>query len=322
MDYRRQSSIVGEKLASNDRAMTPHFFVIGAQKAGSTFLLQCLGEHPQIFMPPAEIAFFEDSLYRPDSIADFEKHFVEAKADQVVGVKRANVLGHPECPARLKRHMPDLKLIAILRHPIERTVSAYYHYMASGFVPIVGIETGLRQLLDGQYDHLPRAAEIIDFGLYHKHLLAYERVFPRDRIHVTLLEDIRDNAQQTLEKIYKFLDVQLDFRPTSAKNQPMAAIYSLNRLRLRDALERHCRSHAPDGKYLTNRRGPLATPLYAASVVLDRFLWSRLFSANRPVLSASLTEQLIQIFRPDVDRLESWLGRPLGHWKVSGKTSQ
>ena len=42
--------------------MLPDFFVIGAQKAGSTYLLQCLGEHPQIYMPPDEVAFFEDSL--------------------------------------------------------------------------------------------------------------------------------------------------------------------------------------------------------------------------------------------------------------------
>ncbi len=46
--------------------MLPDFFVIGAQKAGSTFLLQCLGEHPQIFMPESEVPFFEDSLYLVD----------------------------------------------------------------------------------------------------------------------------------------------------------------------------------------------------------------------------------------------------------------
>src|SRR5690606_17419350 len=112
--------------------MRPEFFVIGAQKAGSTYLLQCLGEHPQIFMPPSEVAFFEDSLYSADRLGDFEKHFAPAKKGQVIGVKRPNLLGHPECPERLRRHMPDLKIVVTLRNPIERAVSGYFHYMKSG----------------------------------------------------------------------------------------------------------------------------------------------------------------------------------------------
>ena len=54
--------------------MLPDFFVIGAQKAGSTYLLECLGEHPQVFMPPAEVAFFEDPLYRSEDLAVFVRY--------------------------------------------------------------------------------------------------------------------------------------------------------------------------------------------------------------------------------------------------------
>ena len=201
--------------------MLPDFFVIGAQKAGSTYLLQCLGEHPQIFMPPAEVAFFEDSLYAAERIGEFEKNFQSARPGQVIGVKRPNLLGHPECAERLQRHMPNLKIIAILRHPVERAVSGYFHYMKTGMLPIASAEVGLRKILAGEYSHFPRAAEVLEFGLYGKHLMHYEKYFPRENFHVMLLEDMKQHAEDQLSALYEFVGVAADFRPESFDSRPM-----------------------------------------------------------------------------------------------------
>jgi hypothetical protein len=297
--------------------MLPDFFVVGAQKAGSTYLLRCLGEHPQIFMPPAEVAFFEDSLYSPERIGEFEKHFIPAKTGQVIGVKRPNLLGHPECPERLKRHMPNLKIIAILRHPIERAVSGYFHYMKTGMLPIKPAEVGLRKILSGGYSQFPRAPEVLEFGLYGKHLCHYAEFFPRENFHVMLLEDMKHDAEGQLSSLYEFLGVATDFRPDSFDSRPMKAPYSLARLRLWDALDRFCRTWSADGKYFERKRGPIASPLLALNNALDRLLWERLFPAKRPRLSAELQADLVDYYRDDAKCLESWLGRPLDCWNFS-----
>lgn len=294
--------------------MLPDFFVVGAQKAGSTYLLECLNDHPQIFMPPAEVAFFEDWLYSSERIGEFEKHFEPARPGQVVGVKRPNLLGYPECPERLHRHMPNLKIIAILRHPIDRAISGYFHYMKSGHLPVVPVEVGMRKILDGEYVHLPRAQDVLEFGFYGKQIQHYEQYFPREQIHIILLEDMKHDAAGQFAGLYGFLNVATDFHPDSFDSRPMKAPYSITRLKLWDALDRFCRKWTPDGKYFARSRGPLAGPLSAFNKTLDSVLWERLFPAKRPRLSADLQQELTSIYAADAKCLEGWLGRPLAGW--------
>jgi hypothetical protein len=294
--------------------MLPDFFVIGAQKAGSTYLLRCLKDHPQIFMPRAEIPFFEGSLYSADRIGEFEKHFKPAQPGQVVGVKRPDLLCSPECPERLHRHMPNMKIIAILRHPVERAVSGYFHYMKSGVLPIVPIEIGMRKIFDGEYSYISRAQEVLEFGLYGKHIQNYEKYFPRERIHVILLEDMKQNAEALIAGLYGFLNVATDFHPRSFDSRPMRSPYSLTRLKLWNFLDSFCRKWTPDGKYFTRNRGPLTGPISALNKVLDTVVWDRLFAAKRPKLSADLQGRLIDFYSADAKCLEAWLGRPLTGW--------
>jgi len=296
--------------------MLPDFFVIGAQKAGSTYLLQCLAEHPQIYMPPSEVAFFEDSLYDPQRLDWFEQHFNPAQPGQVVGVKRPNLLGRPECPERLHRHMPNLKLVVVLRHPVERAVSGYFHYMKTGFLPVRPVEQGLQELLDGKLpEGFPRAAEVLEFGLYHKHLSNYQQQFPAEQLHITLLDDLKPDPQQELDKLYAFLGVETGFKPPSVDSRPMAAPYSMTRLRLWNAVDRWCRVWSADGRYFHRRTDPLGQFVSRANAGLDRVLWRRLLPAQRPPLPESLQSALIEFYQDDVRRLSGMLGRPLTCWQ-------
>ncbi|MEX2171558.1 MAG: sulfotransferase domain-containing protein [Pirellulales bacterium] len=303
-------------------AMLPDFFVIGAQKAGSTYLLECLREHPEVFMPAAEIAFFEDPFYAESRLEQFESNFAAARPGQKIGVKRPNVLGCPECPERLKKHLPAVKLIAVLRKPLERTISGYFHYMASGFIPIANAEVGLRKLLAGEYEKYPRAHEILDFSMYGQHLERYIRTLDREQITVVLLDDLKRNQAAELARLYRVIGVDERFQPKASGGRPMQAIYSLPRLRMRVWMERASRGYGNDRAYTYGRRGLLATPCRVGAMAIDRFVLRPLFPAGPPEISAELTQTLQEKFEPDIERLEERLGRDLSHWKRSESASR
>jgi hypothetical protein len=210
--------------------------------------------------------------------------------------------------------MPNLKIIAILRHPIDRAISGYFHYMKTGLLPIVPIEVGMRKILDGEYGHLSRAQEVLEFGLYGKHIQQYAEYFPREQIHIVLLEDMKQDAVGQLAGLYEFLNVATDFHPQSFDSRPMKAPYSITRLKLWDAFDRFCRKWTPDGKYVSRSRGPLAGPLSALNNALDSILWERLFPAKRPKLSPGLQSDLTEFYAADAKCLQTWLGRPLTGW--------
>lgn len=298
--------------------MLPDFFVIGAQKAGSTYLLQCLGEHPQIFMPPSEVAFFEDGLYDREQMDRFERHFDPATPEQVVGVKRPNLLGLPEVPQRLQQHMPNLKLVVVLRHPVQRAVSGYFHYMKTGFLPLLPIEEGMPRLLSRELqdsDLYPRAGDVLEFGLYHKHLTHYQKFFPAEKTHIILLDDVRRDAQEELRRTYEFLGVDTGFQPPSVSSRPMGASYSILRLRLWNAVDRHCRVWSEDRRYFHRRGGLVGTAARKLNAGLDQHVWRRLFSASAPKLSQALESELTDFYRSDVQLLQGLLGHSTQNWR-------
>ena len=97
------------------------FIIIGAQKAGTTTLFKWLEEHPEIFTPHAkELPLLIDELYVQGfdkTMADF---FGEAPKDKLWGHAPPHYLVDPDVPERCKKHHPNSKIIAILRHPIKR----------------------------------------------------------------------------------------------------------------------------------------------------------------------------------------------------------
>ena len=103
------------------------FIIIGAQKAGTTSLFRYLNEHPNIYMPPGkENPFFSDNETFARGWAWYiNEYYNEAPAERVWGKATPPYMTYPGVPGRIRRILPDVKLIALLRNPLER---AYSHY--------------------------------------------------------------------------------------------------------------------------------------------------------------------------------------------------
>ena len=305
---------IARPIRGRETVMKLDFFIMGTEKGGSTYLLDCLREHPGIFMPRQELAFFENSFYDPDDTSEFTRHFSDAGSSMKLGVKRPSMLGHPEFGERLHRHFPESKLIGILRHPIERALSAYTHHRTINTIPNRSAEWFFNRILEGPIENYPRSSVVLEDGLYERHLRRLERFFPRDRILLLTLDEIREDDIGALRKVFRFLGVEEDFRPSSVKRQPMRAPYSPILAGYRRLQSLTLQSMTEDG-FMIRRKSPLLRPVHVACAAGYRFLEAVLPRGSKPELSPELRKRLFDFYEEDIAGLERRLGRELDAWR-------
>jgi hypothetical protein len=125
----------------NVRGALPDFLIIGAQKAGTTSLYQYLVRHPDIESATVKEVHFFDLKYGK-GLAWYSRFFPsegrrQARLAQtkelVTGEATPYYLFHPHVPERVARSLPGIKLIVLLRNPIDRAYSHYHHAVRHGF---------------------------------------------------------------------------------------------------------------------------------------------------------------------------------------------
>jgi hypothetical protein len=297
--------------------MSIEFIILGAQKAGSTFLHQCLREHPSVSMPVEEIPYFESPDYEGAGAGAFESRFGERRPGIVFGIKRPSYLARPEVPARIHAHLPAAKLVAVLRNPVDRAVSAYFHYMRNGFLPLQDVNQGLRSFLEGEIpEKYPAARDILEYGLYATQLRRYQPLFPAEQMRILLHDDIVDNGLKAVQGVYAFLGVDPEYVPRGIHSRPQAVLYDPVRLRLAIFAGRLRYRKSEDNRRVFVRSGawPSRFAIRAMSAV-DWHLLRKVFGNKKPILHADLRAGLLNHFRSEIDELEGILNRKLTAWK-------
>jgi hypothetical protein len=299
----------------------PNFLIIGAQKSASTFIHVCLAEHPEVFMPIKEITYFEDPDFREIKREEFERLFADVNGEKAIGIKRPNYLAKPEVPGRIKEMIPEAKLIAVLRNPVQRAVSAYFHYVNNGFIPPAPLEKSMTRLLDGEYKQsYPKSEEILEYGLYHKHLERYLSFFDRERILILFQDEIAKENLAQLRKAYQFLGIDDAYVPRQLNDRPQAVVYSIPRLKvLRLRNERLYDYNSDRTRLYIREQSRLDKAVCRTIDRLDRHLLSRVFGNEKPALGEELRRKLHAFYAEDVGRLEELLGVNLERWKYREK---
>ena len=296
------------------------YAIIGAQKARSTYLHQAIRQHPDVFAPRQEIDHFEDPAWRRRSALGFDRYFAAAAPGQVIGFKRPELLGRPECPARLARTWPDARLLLVLREPVSRTISAYFHYVRSGWIPARPLDDGLRMILDGQA-RATHAEEVVDFSLYGRHVERYFEHFDRSRLLVLIDKDLDDDLTGALHRVFGHLGLPDDPQPPPGRGTN-EGVYSLPRLRWLRIGTRALYSTDPETnqKYITpaRLRGRMINRMVYE---LDRVFLSPFFPSRVPLISEDVRQRLLERFEPDVRRLERLIDRPLPGWPAQEQGS-
>ena len=214
----------------------PTFIIFGVSRSGTRSLNKYLNQHPSIRMASRpEVHFFNKSDNFYQGINWYQSFFPtkvyrdlfesRTKSKLQCGDATPDYMYNPNSPERIKKYLPDVKLIAVLRNPIDRAYS-HYHYMVRtkrenlSFSDAIKTENNrikddlLMHNYDGdnyrRYSYLRR-------GIYVNQLKNWYNIFPKQRILIIKSEDLvnEDSIQKTLDNVFTFLNV----RPFKIKNK-------------------------------------------------------------------------------------------------------
>lgn len=295
----------------------PDFVIIGAQKSASTFVQRCLAEHPHVDMLMTESEHFEDPGYGPEAMRSLEAAFASSPPSCRRGIKRPDYLGRAEVPQRLARHLPAARLIAVLRSPVKRAISAYYHYASFGMAPLMEINAAFVALLNGSLgSEYPRSHEVLTFGLYAHHLQRYRQYFPPEQLGILLQDELAADPLHALRQVFALLDVDVLFNPPGLLVRSNVGVYSPVRLRLQRTKVQLMYDFSPDCRQIRPRRlGPVRWLTVASLTAADRYLFKRFLDNLPGELSAETSEALNEYYSRDLTQLEHLLERDLGGWR-------
>ena len=274
----------------------PNFLIIGAMKAGTTSLYEYLRHHPEVFMPETkELDFFIERHNWSRGLAWYESQFAGAGAATAVGEASPNYTkGHddPDVAARIADTLPDVRLIYLVRHPIERMVSMYRQTVADG------VESRpIEEAFDANRDYLRTS-------MYAWQLEPYLERFPREHILVLTTESLRRKRTATVARVFEFLGVDPSWQPPGLHREA----HRSDQLRIpRPGL--HRLGELPGYRTLLNRSWRL------------RDLHHKLTTRPAPPVDTSLTQEteaaLARTLAPDVARLYDIVDGDFDGWGLA-----
>lgn len=272
---------------SKSDGMLPTFLTIGAMKCGTTSLHAYLSRHADIFLSqPKELDFFSDDRVFARGVSWYESQF---RTDRPLrGETSPNYAKRhlfPAAAARIGQLTPDIRLLYLVRHPVERFLSNYVQSVAWGLE---------RRTLQDLLRTADRNYSIMfDTGRYMYQLEAYLEHFPRERILVLRAEDLDAQHTATLNRILTFIGAD-------------AAAYPGQ-----DAVSRH---HESGGKGALRTWARPVSALGRPGRAILRRLPQRLTHVPiaRPELDMEARARLMDEYREDIARLERFVGHPMG----------
>lgn len=199
--------------------MRVDFVIGGTQKGGTSALDSFLRQHPEICMPATrkELHFFD----REDENRDYEKYhanFEPKPQHRVIGEASPIYMYWETAPDRIWKYNPTMKWILALRNPIERAFSAWNMETKRGKEKLSFAEA-IEKEAERCREALPlqhRVYSYVDRGFYAQQVQRLFNIFGRDNVVVLLSEELRNEHQKTLRRVFEFLGVDSSFVPPEA----------------------------------------------------------------------------------------------------------
>lgn len=275
----------------------PGFLIVGAMKSGTTTLAVMLARHPGIYMHPAKELHFFDRY--PDRGLDwYRAQFRGAQRGSLVGEATPEYMFDPRASDLMAEVLPAARLVVILRDPVDRAYSHYWHNRMHDREPLsfhdalaAERQRTMRSRIDRwRYSYATR-------GLYADQLRHLERWYPREAIHVMLTSDLLEQPQKQIDDVVRFLGLSMGGLAPSGRLPREGRYQAVRSWRLRNVTNglRRC--------------GPFGRQLARVAWHLNHV------TIPYPPMSADDRRRLRAFYREPDTELESWLDRDLSAWR-------
>jgi len=270
----------------------PSFIGIGPGRTGTTWLHDALSK--AVCLPLIkETTFF--SLNWDRGIDWYRNLFRHRRPDQIAG-EVCPYFSWPGAAERIRKVLPNCKIICTLRDPVARAHSQYKMARCNLFV---------RGTIDDAIERNPR---MIEAGRYATHLPHWFRIFGRENVLVTDFDDLRSDPQRYLDSVCDFVGVARLPLAISGVRKGSRNTYD------RAPRSRRIAQNARHLKFKLIDRGFHRT--FAALERAGIFDWCAGRGVPFPPLTAEQDSRLREIFRPEIDGLEDLLGRDFSKWRI------
>lgn len=307
---------------NNCNVRFPDFFIVGAAKSATTSLFAYLKQHPKIFLPERKEMYFmvfkglsprfklTDGTFHPEVGCTREEYFETYKnspEECIPGdVSTWYLYFHETVIKNIFAFYGDearkVKIIMVLRNPIERAWSHYCMHQRTGIINIPFLEaisddSFKSQVKDGHYP----SYDYIGFGMYSRQVNAYMDAF--DNVKVFLFEDLRNDVQANINEILQFIGVE-----------PAGELESRQRLNVSGTPKSSLAAAISHLIYKRNVFKKIIRPLlprdfrYRLKMEVSRFLFKK--NPLKPEYRRVLTD----IYYDDILRLQKLLDRDLSKW--------
>lgn len=285
------------------------FIVIGAEKSGTTWLADMLRQHPDVFIPERkEIFFFNERFFESPELNNFNfdkplswylAFFDEAEPDQVKGEVCPAYLWDVTAPQEIFSFNPSVKIIAVLRAPVERAYSQFRYYVQRGVLEDISFHQAIEKRPD-----------LISRSMYFDQLKRYFELFPQEHIKVLFFDDLKQDSQGFLEDVDTFLGIRAHIPKNIETRSNVTGVprYKwLNRM-------------IAKSRYFVRKRNPVLLLNFLRFTGAARLseiirLKNTDFVTEKPAPDSEISRQLREIFRADIEKLEVMTGRDLSGWK-------
>ena len=297
----------------------PNFLIIGAPRSGTTSLTEYLRQHPNVFMSDIKEPHFfafqgrdidfcgprdQETMesYIVSDWQDYKALFRGSEEADAIGEASAMYMYSDEAASRINQCLPDVRMIAILRNPIDRAYSHYLRMRRMCREPLDSFTAALEAEDRRVEENWAWPWHYVRMGFYHRQLGRYFEKFKEDQIKVYLFDEFKEKPKKVVKNICSFLDIKDKFDTS---------------------VERYNVSGKPKSKHL-NRAVEKKYPL---KEVLKRFVPGRIrkkvkrglrkINLKKTELRDQKRYELYDVYEKEINRLEDSISRDLSHWKES-----